>query len=113
MFFARFCSLMLVLALGLSTVGFGVARGQAPAVGQMVICTGMGIVTLSVDAEGSPVETHTLCPDAALVSLAAVASVSLVVKSIDASLAWLDWPQDAQLSRVFSPLTRSARAPPV
>ncbi|SDL80739.1 hypothetical protein SAMN04488026_11173 [Aliiruegeria lutimaris] len=113
MFCARLFSLLLVLSIGLSTVGFGVARGQAPATGQMVICTGMGTVTLSVDAEGNPVETHVLCPDAALVSFAATAIVSPTVQPVDASLVWMDWPRGVPLRRAFPLLTRGARGPPV
>ena len=108
----RLLPLLLVLSLGLSTVGFGMARGQAPGAGQMVICTGAGIITVTVDAEGNPVESHTLCPDAALVFLAAAALEPPALLPRDLSLLRLDWPQDAQAPRVHPPLTRGARGPP-
>jgi hypothetical protein len=47
----------------LSTVGAGHARGQAQVAGHVVICSGHGIVTVPVDASGTPVERQVLCPD--------------------------------------------------
>ena len=43
-----------------------VARGLPGPSGQMVICTGTGPVMVSVDADGAPVGTPHICPDAAL-----------------------------------------------
>ncbi len=106
-------SLLLILNLGLSALGFGMARGQAPATGQMVICTGNGIVTISVDAEGNPVESHTLCPDAALGFWAAVAIQPPFAAPADLAALWRDWPQEASVSIAAIPRNRSARAPPV
>ena len=113
MILSRLFSLLLVLSLGLSTVGFGIARGQAPIAGEMVICTGQGMVTLSVDAEGNPIETHTLCPDAALVFFAAVASEPPANGPLGVSFVRLDWSQQAQQRHVSLPLTHGARGPPV
>ena len=112
MIHARLASLLLVLSLGLSTVGFGVARGQAPADGQMVICTGHGIVTISVDADGNPVESYMLCPDAALVFHAALTLEPPIVLPAEMSLAGLDWPATTTAPHVFPPLTLGARGPP-
>jgi hypothetical protein len=106
-------SLLLIVNLGLSALGFGMARGQAPAAGQMVICTGNGIVTLSVDAEGNPVESHTLCPDAALGFWAAIAAHPRLADPADLTFLWHDWPQDVSVSIAAIPRNRSARAPPV
>ncbi|SFC35089.1 hypothetical protein SAMN04488094_10472 [Tropicimonas isoalkanivorans] len=106
-------SLLLTLNLGLSALGFGMARGQVPVAGQMVICTGNGIVTLSVDADGNPVASHTLCPDAALGFWAPVAVQPPAAPRADLALLWHDWPQSASVAVAAVPRNRSARAPPV
>lgn len=112
MIHSRLASLLLVLSLGLSTVGFGIARGQAPADGQIVICTGQGIITISVDAEGNPVESHMLCPDAALVFHAALVLEPPTILPADLNLAGLDWPEVAAAPHVYPPLVLGARGPP-
>ena len=66
---ARPVSFLLILALGLMSVGFGMARGQVTT-GEMVLCTGQGVVVVSTDASGGPVKSHSLCPDAALSAFA-------------------------------------------
>lgn len=58
------------LALLLSSLGTGHARGHAPAVGQITLCLSGAIVTVAVDAEGRPVEHAPLCPDCIAIGLA-------------------------------------------
>jgi len=55
------------------SVAAGHARGQAPAAGHAVLCTGHGTVTIAVDADGAPIGMRVLCPDCALTLLAGVA----------------------------------------
>lgn len=55
--------LTLSLMLVLSGITWARAHGAAPAVGTVVICAGEGVVTLSVDADGRPVEGTHPCPD--------------------------------------------------
>ncbi|MDU8909950.1 hypothetical protein [Aestuariicoccus sp. MJ-SS9] len=62
----RLTGLAMVLALAVTSLQMAVARGQAMPVGQMVICMGQTVVTIMVDAEGQPVESVHLCPDATL-----------------------------------------------
>jgi len=71
---SRLLALFTALVLGLSSVGAGHARGHAQHAGAIVICTGQGVVTLRVDAEGRPVERQVPCPDCVL-SLLACAGV--------------------------------------
>ena len=113
MTFARLILLSVILSLGLSTVGFGVARGHAPAAGQMVICTGHGIVTVTIDADGNPVTTQTLCPDAALSALAATPSPSAEVVAPERPRAWRQWPGQDLGGLPRQNIARGARAPPV
>lgn len=62
----------LCLALVLSSWTMAVARGHAAAPGsQMVICTGYGLVTVTLDAEGNPTGPVLPCPDC-VVTLAAL-----------------------------------------
>lgn len=59
-------SLTLALVLALTSQSMAVARGAAPATGQMVLCTGAGTVMVYTDAEGQPTSAPHICPDAAL-----------------------------------------------
>ena len=65
-------SLLLACLMAFTAVHMGYIRGQAPAVGQMELCTGTGPVTVGVDADGKPASLH-YCPECALTLLAAVA----------------------------------------
>ena len=59
-------SLTLALMLALTSQSMAVARGAAPAVGQMVLCVGAGTVMVYTDATGQPTSAPHICPDAAL-----------------------------------------------
>ncbi len=60
-FIALFLSLMLVF----TSVSMAVARGQSPDIGaDMVVCTGVGMLTISIGPDGEPVQTPHICPDA-------------------------------------------------
>lgn len=64
MLFLRALSVIgLVLVLVSGSVTMAAARHQARAVGEAVICTGYGIATISLDAEGNPTGPVVLCPD--------------------------------------------------
>lgn len=62
---ARALSLIfLVLTLVSGSVGMASARHQARGVDEIVICSGFGLVTITLDAEGKPVRSApVLCPD--------------------------------------------------
>lgn len=89
------------------------ARGQAPAVGEMVLCTGHGIVVVSVDSEGKPVKSYGLCPDAALTILAALEVPPPQASPVDEAAALLIWPRDRQPGILHLPQIPGARGPPV
>ena len=59
-------SLMLALVMALSSQSMAVARGAAPATGQMVLCVGAGTVMVYTDADGRPTSAPHICPDATL-----------------------------------------------
>ena len=65
------CTFALILSLVLTATAqnMALARGQTMVAGQMVICTGTGVATVQIDADGNPVEPTHICPDCALTLL--------------------------------------------
>ncbi len=53
----------LCLLLTLTSQSLAVARGVAQPVGEIVLCTTTGPVTVAVDAEGQPAAPPHICPD--------------------------------------------------
>lgn len=64
-------TLLFALCFVLTAQAMAVARGQTSATGEMVICTGAGVVTVAVDADGNPTGPAHICPDCALSLIAA------------------------------------------
>lgn len=54
---------LLALAVMASSVPMAVARNQPRPIGEMVLCTGYGMVVVSVDAQGQPTGPMMPCPD--------------------------------------------------
>lgn len=70
------------LALVLTVTGFSLAqaRGGNPGAGQgleMVICTGIGMTTVTIGPDGEPIETQYVCPDGGQIFTTAFALPSL------------------------------------
>lgn len=63
----------LALLVALTSQQMAMARGQTMAVGQVILCTGAGAVSISVDAEGNPTGPAHICPDCALTLVMATA----------------------------------------
>lgn len=103
-------ALALVVALGSLT--HALARHQAAGAQTLVICTGYGLVQITLDADGNPVE-HTLpCPDCIL-SLAALAVENGGVFRPDGA-SGIVYPARAGGMPVVAPhLWPQSRAPPV
>lgn len=66
-------ALVLALALTLTGQSMAMARGATDATGQMVICTGAGIVVVHVDEDGNPTGPPHICPDCALTAMTGLA----------------------------------------
>lgn len=64
--------LFLIVTLALTGQTMASARGQAQAAGEIVICAGTAVTTITVDRNGQPVKTTHICPDMALSLLAFV-----------------------------------------
>ncbi len=56
-------SLVLAALVGLASLTHALARHQAHGATTMVICTGYGLVRITLDADGNPVEQSLPCPD--------------------------------------------------
>jgi len=54
---------LLALAVMASSVTMAVARNQPRPIGELVLCTGYGMVVVSVDAKGQPSGPMMPCPD--------------------------------------------------
>lgn len=74
-------NLILILCLTLTGVGLGVARGTVQIDGQVVICTGEGIVLRVVPGTPARSRAH-ICPDMALSLLDVVAGSDLAVTPV-------------------------------
>lgn len=103
---------LLALAVMASSVTMATARHQPRPVGEMVLCTGYGMVVVSVDAHGQPTGPMMPCPDCvpALAGLEGTAAIlpqpALTLRSQAHTLRNL--PAPARGAAVF----RHPRAPP-
>jgi hypothetical protein len=102
----------LCLILALTSQSMAVARGASAATGQVVLCTGSGLVAIYVDAEGAPTSAPHICPDAALNVVADLDPIAVV--ATDLEFAAIEWqtPETAQ-AWLVQHLRAMARAPPV
>ncbi len=58
--------LCLMVVLTVTSLALGVARGQAPADGQIVICSAHGSKIVWIDKDGQPTSAPQYCADCAL-----------------------------------------------
>jgi len=73
-------ALFLSLTLGITSISMAVARGQSPDIGtDIVICTGVGITTITIGPDGEPVKKIHLCPDGISLFTAAFAAPEVLV----------------------------------
>ncbi len=112
-----FSLISLCLALALGSVSMAVARGQAVALSKggvtIVICSGYGVTTITLDDQGNPIGPIHPCPEC-LAGLAAYLTpaqpVIIAVVSAGERL-----PAGAPVSqlRAAAVLTTRARGPPL
>lgn len=105
-------ALFLSMTLVLTSYSIAVARGQSPDVGtDMVICTGVGMITMTIGADGEPVEVAHICPDAMSLFVA-----TLTVQDMPAQNGSMQWRTTVQTVLNLQPqeiLSPSARGPPL
>ncbi|MFN4099820.1 MAG: hypothetical protein ACK4GT_08585 [Pararhodobacter sp.] len=104
----------LILSLISGSVTMASARHQAGAVGEVVICTGYGLTTISLDAEGNPVTGEPiLCPDC-LPAFVALTGAPDPAARAPGTLTPLRHLLRATLAPVLpAPAAKPARGPPV
>lgn len=62
----------LALVIAATSLTMAVARGQVAVGDSIVICSGYGAVTITLDAQGNPVGPVHICPDCVLGAMAFV-----------------------------------------
>ena len=91
------------------------ARHQARAVGQTVVCTGYGVTTITIDAQGNPVPDGPmiLCPDC-VPALAALTDTVTPLFSAPSRLVPVRYARRVTLvHQPEAPVHAQSRAPPV
>ena len=104
-------SLVLVLVTG--SVAMASARHQMRGAGAVVICTGYGLTTITVNAEGNRIPGQViLCPDC-MPALAALTDTALPLGSRPGVLTPIVYaPIDREMPAPDAPVHHPSRAPP-
>lgn len=110
-----FSGLLLILALAAGSASMAVARGNAAAAAggsTIVICSGYGVMTITLDAEGNPTGPILPCPDC--LSGLAVATVAdqTALPVFDARFHGLPIPADTAQIPSHPLFLPNARGPP-
>lgn len=104
-------ALGLCLILALTSLTFGGARGAARPIGQIVLCTGSGLVSVPVDAKGQPTGPSHLCPDCLPTLIVGPPATPDPNRAVTVTrAAWRIAAAPAQTGSAFPAFT--ARAPP-
>lgn len=105
-------ALFLSLTLVLTSYSVAVARGQNPDIGTgLVICTGVGMTTITVGPDGEPVATTHICPDA--MSFFATSIGGQIFSAQPKAMQWRIKLPKASAVRPAETLSPSARGPPL
>ena len=103
---------IVVVALIVGTMQIAYARGAAPAVDQMVICTGQSAVTIGIDADGNPTGVVHYCPDCAATALVAIDVSHPLLPTRIGTVFDADRPRISQPETVVVVIAHPARGPP-
>ncbi|MHC0053710.1 hypothetical protein [Actibacterium sp. D379-3] len=107
-----YIAVLLALMLGLTSLTLAAARGHAPAMGEVEICSGLGLQVIRVDADGNPVGPPHLCPDAVASFVSVDAPLPVLPRRLLANGETLRLP--ARLASAGAARLRAtARDPPV
>jgi hypothetical protein len=101
------------LALGMivTALSVGHARGQARVAGEVVLCVGTQVVTVTVDENGQPVTSTHTCPDGVLKLAAPLASPAVVTRPLVLLPVGFVLPESSSAVSV-AVIEWKARAPP-
>lgn len=104
-------ALALAILLALTSQTMATARGAPTPVGQAILCTGSGPVTVLLDAEGQPTGQTHICPDCAFSVLDGVIPPSIAPIRLSQSV--FNHVIDIEIEILPSaPAVFAARAPP-
>lgn len=106
----------LILAVAMTVMGYGAAaaRGQTTIEGRvLVLCSGGGLVQITLDENGQPTGQSHLCPDLAYGVLAAIDSPPPQVTAPACVVSETLRPAKKATVRVGRHTRPNARAPPV
>lgn len=104
-------AMSLAVLIALTSAQVAAARGQATPAGTLVICRGLTLVTIHVDAEGRETESPHLCPEAAL-SLFATGFTESPDLLADPGVIRLVWSPFQRARVVRNGAVTRARGPP-
>ena len=102
---------LMVVTLALTSLTMAVARGETHIAGEVVICTGYGVTTISVDQNGDPAGPVQLCPDMVLAMMSALDTPAPSVTRPEGARQVVPLATPAAASSLARPTPR-ARAPP-
>ncbi len=106
-------SFSLALLIAVTSQQMAMARGMArDASGQVILCTGQGVVTVTLDAQGEPMGPVHICPDCAL-TLMDFADAPIAVGSAAIHIQTLAHTPVAALQIPVVPTRTQARGPPL
>ena len=106
----------LILTVAMTVMGYGAAaaRGQTTVEGRvLVLCSGGGLIQITLDENGQPTGQSHLCPDLAYSVLAAIDSVPPQVMAPARVLSETLHPAQKATLRADRHTRPNARAPPV
>ncbi|MBY6112868.1 hypothetical protein KUW09_06995 [Mameliella alba] len=109
--FRGFIGIFLAVVLAVTGLSAAHARGQTGPAGSIVICKGLTVATILVDAEGQPVEQPHICPDAALALFVETGETDLPA-AIAVTWRAVDWPQARPVQARAAVTHTWARGPP-
>ncbi|AKS46855.1 hypothetical protein SAMN05444287_1979 [Octadecabacter temperatus] len=109
----RILTLTLALLIAVTSQQMAMARGMArDASGQVILCTGQGVMTVTLDAQGEPMGPVHICPDCAL-TLMAFADAPIAAESAAIHIQTLAHTPVTALQIPVVPTRTQARGPPL
>ena len=105
-------ALFLSLTLAFTSYSMAVARGQSPDIGtDIVICTGVGMTTITIGADGEPIKKTHICPDGMSIFAASFSVQAIPVQPV--AMQWRITPPADTRTQPQETLSPSARGPPL
>ena len=110
---AHLLSFTLALLIAVTSQQMAMARGMArDASGQVILCTSQGVMTVTLDAQGEPMEFVHICPECAL-TLMAFADAPISTENAVIYIQILAQTPVTALEMPVIPTRTQARAPPL